>query len=297
MEQPEIPVHRLRKQGELFSFFKHPSDYYKNFKNVFGDFFDNCLTNLAILSGKKEVTEWVLIHDKGAYTKSLRDELTEELNRINQNPYGENSIDPSLSNLKKRSRAQDLRAINKISINDNKGRLADIVVKSTGKIKGIKEKDREDLVAQFLTLRGLYDLFEGIDREIKDDWAGFVRPIKTYGVISIRNRRNRDEVQEYLLMDYGGQRFNDDNFFNPEEHPKLKDFILKYLGQIEENFKTVDENGKEKWSIESLSQALEKRYGVKIDLTGRDILFLEKNGKKEYKIIDIKPDELHKSES
>lgn len=97
-------------------------------------------------------------------------------------------------------------------------------------------------------------------------------------------------------MEYGGgnRLSNNDHYFDPDAHKELVNFIKSILG---DNFSPIikEIEGKKMWSLKNLQDALEKRYGIRINpLRSRNIVWFEENGRKQYRIIDLKPQYLEK---
>lgn len=289
MEQSEANSFiRIRKDNleNLFSFLKHPHFYPDKLRKVFGsDFFENVLEKVFVVKRNR----LLIIHGKNTYSRSLRELIEDFLKEVETNPQGKTSIDPT----KQEQRSQELRSVNLFEI-DKYGLKGKVVIKSTGKKDGIEDKDREDLVAQFFVLQGLREVFSIKDDELKDQWGGLIRPVDVYGVISQRLEGNK--AREHLFMEYGGDHiltnFTGSGYFDPEFHEDLIRFIKHYLGESYNPPKSID--GKDNW-LDGLRQALEKRYGIKINLEGRNIVWFEENGRKQYRIIDLKPQYLKKT--
>ncbi|MCX7955924.1 MAG: hypothetical protein N2593_02335 [Patescibacteria group bacterium] len=262
----------------LFSELKDPDYYLKQIVRFFGkDFFIKLLEKTSII----KQGGLLIIHDKGQYSKKTRFDIEKFLIEVDKNPQGDTSIDPTKNKL----RSKQLRAVNVFDFKKDKR----VVVKSTGIINDFKAKDREDLTAQFFVLRGLSDVFLERDKSLKDSWFDFLRPVEVYGVISERLADNK--IKQHLIMEYGGSlRLSDnDHYFDPEIHIELVDFIKSTLG-CGFNPKVRNIDGKTMWSLKNLTEALERRYGVLINtLRSRNIIWEEIDGKKKYRIIDLKP--------
>ncbi|MCS6956272.1 MAG: hypothetical protein NZM02_00275 [Patescibacteria group bacterium] len=265
----------------LSSELKHPDYYLKQIERVFGeDFFIKLLEKTSII----KQGGLLIIHDKGQYSKKTRFDIEKFLIEVDKNPQGNTSIDPT----KNKQRSQELRAVNLLNFQEGEN-ARKIVVKSTGTIDDFEAKDREDLIAQFFVLRGLGDVFLERDKSLNNLWFDFLRPVKVYGVISERLADNK--IKQHLIMEYGGSsRLGyDDHYFDPKSHIELVDFIKSTLGcGFNPKVKNID--GKTMWSLKNLTEALERRYGVLINtLRSRNIIWEEIDGKKKYRIIDLKP--------
>jgi hypothetical protein len=281
-----------KKSPDIYGIKLYPDQLVK-LKRFFGNDFFNNFENIYFPNSKLTIIFPRSIRETIHKIKDIRTTLEKRVFRnIKDKPFDQEfSIDPSLNDEKKLGKVKSMRIVHKYQIDGHS-----VAVKSN--VKKRDEKDFEDLIEQFYTLAGLGEKFREKDQEKKDDWSGFIRPVEVYGVIQHQLSDDPNDVKQYLIEELGGERVFHQRevnrekveVFDPKEYPRLMEFIRAHIGEEITNH-IIEINGERYINILALKDAIEKRYGININLSGRDIILSgDDNG---FRIIDIKLNELN----
>ncbi len=216
--------------------------------------------------------------------KRLRRALEEEFHNIDEDPQGEQSIDPG----KDDEQARKQRTVNRLSEELEQSLGVPIAIKGTGEYASNND-NRESLTRQFVRMRTLE---AAMPKALSPEQQAIFKVCKVFAVINYKVGYPKGD-QEWLIMErvpnaqqvkdvkYGSGSGESDIGFDPKEHPRLAHLFG------EKSIRT--------W------QGLKKKfYEHKLELTdfnksnffgytgtGRNILWnLNNNGEKVYTLID-----------